>query len=42
MTEFEKFEFNRSRGVIWVCDLAGSSKHLNDDQVADDLEEFLP
>lgn len=42
MSEFEKFEFNRSRGVVWVCDLVGSSKHLNDDQIADDLEAFLP
>jgi class 3 adenylate cyclase len=42
MTGLEKFEFERSRGVVWVCDLASSSKYLNDNQTADELEEFLP
>jgi class 3 adenylate cyclase len=37
-----KFEFERSRGVVWVCDLAGTSKHLNDDGAVDALEAFLP
>lgn len=41
-TEFNRFEFDRSRGVAWVCDLVGSSKHLNDNRVVDDLEAFLP
>jgi class 3 adenylate cyclase len=42
MAELEKFEFDRSRGVVWVCDLANSSKYLNDNQSADNLEQFLP
>lgn len=37
-----KFEFERSRGIIWVCDLVESSKFLNDNVSADALEEFLP
>lgn len=36
------FKFARQRGVVWVCDLSGSSQYLNDDQTADALEEFLP
>lgn len=38
----DKFSFQRSRGIVWVCDLADSSKHLNDDATAAELEEFLP
>ena len=42
MTEIKKFEFERSRGIIWACDLVKSSKFLNDNESADALEEFLP
>lgn len=42
MSKLEKFEFARSRGIVWVCDLADSSKYLNDNQTADELETFLP
>lgn len=42
MARAEKFEFDRSRGVVWVCDLASSSKYLNDDHAVDALEQFLP
>src|SRR5918911_1177387 len=42
MANLKKFAFERSRGIIWVCDLADSSKYLNDNQTADDLETFLP
>ncbi|MDQ3687947.1 MAG: hypothetical protein M3430_20410 [Acidobacteriota bacterium] len=42
MPSLQKFEFERSRGIVWVCDLASSSKYLNDDQTADELEKFLP
>jgi class 3 adenylate cyclase len=42
MTEIKKFEFERSRGIIWACDLVKSSKFLNDNESADTLEEFLP
>ncbi len=42
MDEVNKFEFTRSRGIIWVCDVIESSKHLNDDDSVSDLEQFLP
>ena len=38
----EDFSFKRSRGVVWVCDLSESSKHLNDNATANEIEEFLP
>ena len=37
-----EFSFARKRGVVWVCDIAGSSRYLNDDATAQDLEDFLP
>ena len=42
MAEIARFDFDRSRGIVWVCDLVGSSKYLNSDNSADDLEAFLP
>jgi hypothetical protein len=42
MDEVNKFEFDRSRGIIWVCDVIESSKYLNDDDSVSDLEQFLP
>lgn len=42
MPEFEKFEFDRSRGVVWVCDVESSTEHLNDPDTVDDMEKFLP
>jgi class 3 adenylate cyclase len=41
MPEFKEFKFSRSRGIVWVCDIVNSSKYLNDNESADDLEEFL-
>jgi hypothetical protein len=41
MADIEKLESNRSRGIVWVCDVVGSSKHLNDNETAGDLEDFL-
>jgi class 3 adenylate cyclase len=38
----DEFSFQRSRGVVWVCDLASSSKLLNSDTSAPILEDFLP
>jgi class 3 adenylate cyclase len=38
----EAFRFERSRGIVWVGDIADSSKYLNDDQAVDALEDFLP
>jgi len=37
-----EFEFDRSRGVVWVCDVAGSSSRLNSDGGVEDTEAFLP
>lgn len=37
-----KFEFERTRGIVWVCDVAGSSSRLNSDDGVSDTEEFLP
>ena len=37
-----KFSFERGRGIVWVCDVASSSKHLNDDTSVSAIEEFLP
>ena len=37
-----KFSFERGRGVVWVCDVANSSKYLNDDESVMAMEGFLP
>ena len=37
-----RFSFERGRGVVWVCDVESSSKHLNDDKSVSAMEEFLP
>jgi len=42
MGEVSKFEFDRSRGIVWVCDVIKSSNYLNDDDSVNDLEQFLP
>ena len=42
MGEVSKFQFDRSRGIVWVCDVINSSKYLNDDESVSDLEQFLP
>ena len=36
------FQFHRSRGIVWVCDIVSSSRYLNDNETADALENFLP
>lgn len=36
------FKFRRSRGIVWVCDVAGSSSHLNSETGVEDTEAFLP
>ena len=36
------FSFERGRGVVWVCDVANSSKYLNDDESVMTMEGFLP
>jgi class 3 adenylate cyclase len=42
INEFKKFSFSRNRGVVWVCDIASSSKFLNKNDSANQLEDFLP
>ena len=42
MGKVSKFEFDRTRGIVWVCDVIKSSKYLNDDESVSDLEQFLP
>jgi class 3 adenylate cyclase len=42
MRNVEVFHFQRTRGIVWVCDIVGSSRYLNDNSTADDLEVFLP
>jgi hypothetical protein len=37
-----EFDFERSRGIVWVCDVVRSSRFLNDNQAVSSLEEFLP
>lgn len=41
MTVIDKFEARRARGIVWVCDLASSSKYLNNNESAQALETFL-
>ena len=41
MTVIDKFEGRRARGIVWVCDLASSSKYLNNNESAEALEKFL-
>lgn len=42
MSDLAEFGFERKRGVVWVCDIEKSSKALNDNVSAAQLEEFLP
>jgi hypothetical protein len=32
----------RDRGLIWVCDISKSSSYINNDDLAEDFETFLP
>ena len=40
--EETKFSFERSRGIVWVCDIENSSKFLNDRESVLAIEEYLP
>ncbi len=42
MRKRDPIEFERKRGIIWVCDVQDSSKALNSDNAVDSIEEFLP
>lgn len=35
------FTFERGRGIVWVCDIQDSSKHLNKNESAQAIEEFF-
>lgn len=37
-----RFSFERKRGIVWVCDLVGSTKLMNADATVADMEQFLP
>jgi class 3 adenylate cyclase len=41
MASIQKFDRKRLRGIVWVCDIAQSSKYLNRDDAAEPTEEFL-
>jgi hypothetical protein len=41
IAELPILEFERSRGIVWVCDVVKSSTYLNDNKLADNFEEFL-
>jgi class 3 adenylate cyclase len=40
-TEIPKYKSRRTRGVVWVCDVAGSSRLLNKNASAQSTETFL-
>ena len=42
MNNIHPFNFNRKRGIVWVCDIAKSSSYLNDNSAVDDIEAFIP
>jgi hypothetical protein len=42
MKEIPPFKFERTRGIVWVCDIEKSSTFLNDPDLIDDIESFLP
>jgi class 3 adenylate cyclase len=42
MKSIYPFTFYRTRGIVWVCDLAKSSSYLNDNSSVDDIENFIP
>lgn len=37
-----QFSYQRGRGLVWVCDIEGSTRFLNDDATADSIEEYFP
>lgn len=42
MDTFKEFQFERKKGIVWVCDVKKSSSYLNSDNSVDDIEEYLP
>jgi len=42
VTDEERFTYRRERGLVWVCDIQGSTRLLNDDATADSIEQYLP
>jgi class 3 adenylate cyclase len=41
MASIQKFDRKRLRGIVWICDIANSSKYLNRNDAAEPTEEFL-
>lgn len=42
MTEMTPIKFRRTKGIVWVCDLAKSSSYLNNNDSVDEIEEYIP
>lgn len=42
MKDIAPFKFKRTKGIVWVCDLAKSSSYLNDNESVDEIESFIP
>jgi class 3 adenylate cyclase len=42
MKDIAPFEFKRTKGIVWVCDLAKSSSYLNNNETVEDIESFIP
>jgi class 3 adenylate cyclase len=41
MASIQQFDRKRKRGIVWICDIAHSSKYLNRNDTAEPTEEFL-
>jgi hypothetical protein len=39
---YSSLSVERDRGLIWVCDISKSSSYINNDDLAEDFETFLP
>ena len=39
---YASLTIGRDRGLIWVCDISRSSSYINSDELAEDIEAFLP
>lgn len=39
---YSSLTVHRDRGVLWVCDIARSSSFINSDELAEQIEMFLP
>lgn len=42
MPNTQPFTFTRTKGIVWVCDMVGSSSYLNNNDSVGDMESFIP